>query len=415
MNQSNKNLLSNNILNSAWYVIFILALCLFVSCQNKKESQVEPESETTPIAIKAEDWNSLFIRNSGWFGGDGIFGIPMDGKEFVPATDSTTTLFTFSDTMIGHHDGDTLFVENFRMINNSFGILKGKKPDTSQIKFYWKKNENGQPLPLFVPKTTHSKPEDYYWLGDGFVNVEADSTLYVFAYPIHEKDTTGTGGFNFEQIGVNLLSIPVGSQPPYDNHIQIETPFFERTTQTTFGSAIFVNTKTAGAPNPDGYIYVYAVSNREMVKGLLVARVIPKDFTAFDQWVFWNGATWVKDMGEAVFIAEHVSNEMSVSPLQDGRIVLTYQFYTMSPEVAIQIGQSPVGPFGERITVYHVPEVEEHKTYTTYNSKAYPHLAPKDSLLISYNINSMDFWNDILENPNLYRPRFFKYPIEPKK
>jgi len=116
-------------------------------------------------------------------------------------------------------------------------------------------------------------------------------------------------------------------------------------------------------------------------------------------------------MKKAVFIAEDVSNEMSVSPLPDGRIVLTYQYYTMSTEVVIQIGESLVGPFGERKIIYQTPEVKKSKTYFTYNAKAYPHLASSDSLLISYNVNTFNFWADILNDPNLYRPRFIKVSV----
>jgi len=394
------------------YILTLIASVMFfaVGCKEKKE---EPkEKPEISMAVEYEDWNQLFIKNNGWFGGDGIFGIPLDGKEFIRATENTVTLFTFGDTMIGHHDGNTLNPEDFKMINNSFGILHGDKPDKNKITFHWKETESGEAKALFEPNTPKTKPGDYYWLGDGFVNTEGDNNLYVFAYPIHEKDTTGTGGFNFEQIGVNLIRIPANSKPPYDDHEQLETPFFEINTQTTFGSAVYVNTKSAGAPNPDGYIYIYAVSNRTATKGLLVARVLPKEFTSFSDWRFWNGTKWVEEMEEAVYIAEHVSNEMSVSPLLDGRIVITYQLYTMSPEVAIQIGESLVGPFGERQLIYHAKDSEKNKSYTTYNAKAYPHLMSKDSLLISYNVNSFDFWNDILKNPNLYRPRFLKYEIK---
>jgi len=411
MDYFKRSLSSKYVLMKQWLFIPVMTMVLLgVGCQDKTDQR--PIKEESPVTtVESGEWNRLFIRNDGWFGGDGIFGIPMDGKEFIPATDSTVTLFTFGDTMIGHHDGQTLFQEDFRMINNSIGLLKGKKPDAEQITFHWKETEEGQATALFKPNTPSSKPGDYYWLGDGFVNSGADGALYIFAYPVHEKDTTGTGGFNFEQIGVNLLAIPAGSKPPFTDHTQLETPFFDAATQTSFGSAVYVNTQSAGAPDPDGYIYTYAVSSQNGTKGLLVARVPSEDFIRFDQWRFWNGSTWVREMKKAVFIAEDVSNEMSVSPLPDGRIVLTYQYYTMSTEVVIQIGESLVGPFGERKIIYQTPEVKKSKTYFTYNAKAYPHLASSDSLLISYNVNTFNFWADILNDPNLYRPRFIKVSV----
>lgn len=382
-------------------LVFLLAL---ISCQDNEPAETRIDDQ----ASENQPWTDLFVRNEGWFGGDGIFGIPLDGKEFIPATKDTRTLFTFGDTMIGHHNGDTLGRNDFTMINNSVGILTGKKPKPDQINFHWDKSETGEAQALFLPNTPNSKPGDYYWLGDGFVNTKVDSTLYIFAYLIHEKDTAGTGGFAFEQIGVSLLSIPVGSQPPYRDHTQIETPLFDLKSGTTYGSAIYVNTNDAGAPNPDGYIYVYAVSQPEKVKGLVVARVLPKDFTNFNQWRFWDGLEWNKDMASAKFIAENVSNEMSVSPLADGSIVLTYQYVGMSPAIVIEIGESLVGPFTTKQTIYETKETDEHKAYFTYNSKAFPHLSSPGSLLVGYNVNSFDFWTDILSDPNLYRPRFIE-------
>lgn len=390
-------------------------LMLLAGCNDRTKGKTPPVKDmdtVAPVAKVAPKWDRLFIKNEGWFGGDGIFGIPMDGREFVPATDSTVTLFTFGDTMIGHHDGETLLPEDFLMINNSVGILKGKEPDPDHMTYHWKEDGDYRAKALFTPNTPNSKPHDYYWLGDGFVNTEGDGKLYVFAYPVREKDTTGIGGFNFEQVGVNLLQIPKDGRPPYSEHVQLETPFFDAGTQTSFGSAIYVNTESAGAPHPDGYIYTYAVSNQGGGKGLLVARVLSKDFVRFDRWRFWNGRDWVESMEEAAVIAKDVSNEMSVSPLPDGKIVLTYQRFTMGPEVAIQIGESLVGPFGDPKIVYRTGENQNKETYFTYNAKAYPHLSRPGTLLVSYNVNSFDFWTDILKDPNLYRPRFLEVSLE---
>lgn len=386
-------------------LVFLIAL---ISCLDHRPTETRIEDQ----ASVNQRWTDLFIRNDGWFGGDGIFGIPLDGKEFVPATKDTRTLFTFGDTMIGHHNGDTIGSNDFTMINNSVGILTGKAPQSEQITFHWDISDDGQARALFVPSTPNARPGDYYWLGDGFVNTKADSTLYIFAYLIHEKDTAGTGGFAFEQIGVSLLSIPVGSEPPYEDHLQIETPLFDLKSGTTYGSAIYVNTDDAGAPHPDGYIYVYAVSQPDQVKGLVVARVLPSAFTDFSQWRFWDGMGWEKEMASAVFIAENVSNEMSVSPLADGRIVLTYQYAGMSPAIVVEIGESLVGPFTVKRTIYETKEAEAHKAYFTYNAKAFPHLSSPDSLLIGYNVNSFDFWTDILADPTLYRPRFIELGLK---
>ena len=112
-----------NWINGMTINICILSIIMTsVGCKEKtKETPVADNNEEpeTIVAVTSPEWSQLFIKNEGWFGGDGIFGIPMDGKEFVAATDSTVTLFTFGDTMIGHHDGQSLLPEDFLMINNS--------------------------------------------------------------------------------------------------------------------------------------------------------------------------------------------------------------------------------------------------------------------------------------------------------
>jgi hypothetical protein len=80
----------------------------------------------------------------------------------------------------------------------------------------------------------------------------------------------------------------------------------------------------------------------------------------------------------------------------------------MSSTVAMRIGASPVGPFGPIIKLYDCPESKENKNYFMYNAKAHPSLSKPGELLISYNVNSFEFWKEIQTKPTLYRPRFLK-------
>jgi len=117
---------------------------------------------------------------------------------------------------------------------------------------------------------------------------------------------------------------------------------------------------------------------------------------------------WNADMQKVAYITDGVSDELSVTPLADGRYVLVFQSGGMSSTVGMRIGASPVGPFGPVIKLYECPEAKENKNYTMYNAKAHPSLSKPGELLISYNVNAFDFWNEIQKNPTLYRPRFIK-------
>ena len=392
----------------------LLSIWLASSCSHKTGLSITTSNSNAGQMEKstaAPEWDNLFIRNTGWFGGDGIFAIPMDGAEFRPATAKTKTLFVFSDSVVADTIGETIQRKDFTMVHNCVAYLDGSEPDPSKFKFFINKDAKGNPTSLFVPTTPHAGPNEYYWLGDGFVNVEMDSTLYIFAYPV--KDTIIPGSFfEFDQVGVNLIAIPKGSKPPYTDQRQLETPFLfplEKWNKVTMGSGILVNTSWAGAPNPDGYLYIFGVGG--VNNGLVVARVKPKEFEQFDQWEFAQGSEWTKDYLQAKPVTRLVSNELSMSPMADGRFVLAHQVSGIEHDVAVQISKSPAGPFFPLRKVWQCKEWESDLDYFSYNAKGFPHLSKPGELLIAYNVNSFDFWKDILKEPRLCRSRFFRVKL----
>ncbi|MCB0300271.1 MAG: hypothetical protein KDE52_09460, partial [Calditrichaeota bacterium] len=52
---------------------------------------------------RAIDWDNILHRTSGWTGSDGIYSIPLSGRE-TPGNSSEQTLILFSDTFIGDVD-----------------------------------------------------------------------------------------------------------------------------------------------------------------------------------------------------------------------------------------------------------------------------------------------------------------------
>ncbi len=372
--------------------MFLVSFCSIPNKSKIDDLKVEFTVEEAP------EWTALFKRNSGWFGADGIFAIPLNGKDNVQADSKSETMLIFSDTLIGEIEDGSL-PSGFSMINNSVALLNGNRPEKDKISFEWAKNDDSQPQTMFKPKTSSSEKGDYFWLGDGFVNTELNNT-YVFAYRMRNLDKNDD--WSFKKMGTNLIVIPSNSKPPFDNHKQIETPldFIEG----GFGAGIFVNTKEAGSLHPDGFVYVYGVKDK--AKNLVVARVLPKDFEDFKAWRFWDGKEWSKKMETAATLVTNVSNELSVSMLPDGRCVLFYQHESMSPIVAMRISLTPYSAFGDKIDVWNCKEVGGN--IFAYNAKAHPSLSAPNELLISYNVNAFDFKNEIKKDPNLYRPRFFK-------
>ena len=144
----------------------------------------------------------------------------------------------------------------------------------------------------------------------------------------------------------------------------------------------------------------------------MVARVKPVDFETRNEWRFWDGHSWNKDINNLVAITQSVSDELSMTPLPDGRFILIFQVLGLSDKVGMRIAESPTGPFSNITEIWTTPEWKEG--IWTYNAKAHPHLSKPGELLISYNTITPDFWNDIQKNANIYRPRFIKLKFEIK-
>ncbi|MFD1754087.1 DUF4185 domain-containing protein [Rufibacter sediminis] len=398
---------------------FLLVLSL-VSCASEKgdadgvdqKKPVNTDINTLQFTVEeAPQWTALFKRNSGWFGADGIFAIPKNGVDTAGAGRSTETMLLFSDTMIGDIK-DGKLSPGYKMIHNSVAIMKGNTPSPENITFYWDKAANGSHTAIFEPRTPAAKPGEYYWLGDGFVNTAKNNDTYLFGYRVRD---TGAQVFGFQEVGNALIVIPAGSKPPFKNQRQLDTPFFLPGSGPddygSLGAGIFVNTREAGAPNPDGYVYVYGM--RGKAKNVMVARVVPGEIEDFSKWRYWDGTTWNEDINKLANITDRASNELSVTPLPDGRYAMVFQTDGIGKTVGLRLGLSPQGPFGPIINLWDCTEdIKMDKDFIVYNAKVHSNLSEPGELLISYNVNSFDFFKDILVHPNLYRPRFIKVKLQ---
>lgn len=379
----------------------LLAAAIFLGGYSAATAQKKVDLEHLKFTVEeAPDWTNLFIRSSGWFGADGIYVLPADGARSKGGRPSSKNMFIFSDSMVGEIKDGKLGPN--KMVHNTVALFKGDEPNNKNIDFKWATDSAGKPVSMFIPKTADTQKGEYYWLGDGFYNTATHKT-YIFGYCI--KTMNPKDDWSFRQFGTNLIILPDGSKPPFKDQQQIETPLFYTGmgNSGTYGVGIFVNTKQAGAPKPDGYVYVYGIKGRG---NLVAARVLPQDFEKFSAWRYWDGKTWNADKEKAAGLANNVSNEMSLSPLPDGRYVMVFLEGGMGANVAMCIGAGPIGPFGPPIKLYDA-KVSNSKYYT-YNAKAHPSISKPGELIITYNQNSYDFSNQLKLNPNLYHPYFLR-------
>jgi hypothetical protein len=391
------------------YLILSAIILGLFSCKSEKKEAKKPLADTLVnyTTTAATEWTDLFYRNEGWFGADGIFEMTLNGKESIGAGQEDSVLMYFSDTMTGKVLGDTA-VQNFKMINNSFAWVTGLQPSDETVKVFYNQAEDGEPINYFEPNSPNSQPGEYYWFGDGFVNQEDDNSVNIFGYRTFDNSEAS---WDFEIRGVTLITVQAGR--PFSEQTQIDMPLYvdiEGLGKGTFGSGIYVNTEAAEAPNPDGYMYVYGLLDPN--KQLVVARVQPKNVKEISEWRFWNGTDWDANIENVKPVTDRVSNEVSLTPMKDGRYLLVFQADGIGDHTAIRIAETPIGPFGPLQKIWKVPEITEPPGIIPYNAKAHPVLSSENRLLISYNTISLDYFNDILKFPHMYRPRFFWLEIK---
>jgi hypothetical protein len=352
-------------------------------------------------AGRAPEWEALFDRRSGWTGSDGIYSIPLSSDERPGSAASTETFFTFGDTFLGEVDDADRRSSGSVLINNTTGHLIGGAPDASKLSFHWR-TSGATPQAWVVP--TDSKK--WYWMQDGVV---ANGKLYNFALRMRRAAVVG-----FAVDGVDLLSGSASQRPLLQTYTRTQTPFYVGRSgslgEMYLGAGVLPNTAEAGAPNPDGYLYVYGTRNDRGNKKLVVARVRPAEIETASAYRYWDGATWQTQLARAAPITDRVSSELSVTPLADGRFLLVFMLDALGRDVAVRYGNSPVGPWGAPISVWSAPEPNLDPDVYTYNAKAHPHLSAPGELLISYNVNSFA-WEDHFANADIYRPRFVRLPL----
>jgi len=388
--------------------LIALIISLSVVCNVNAQDSINKKAAFKFTAEAASEWTRLFERTSGWFGADGIFSIPLSGVDKNNNARNDSTLLLFSDTYIGEvKDGKPV---SDTMVNNTIAYIKGNDADVSKIHFHYNTDANGKPISFFTPQTSTAEKPQLFWLGDGFVNKEMNNTLYIFGYKV---ERTGAGVFDFVEPAVSIIAVPYNKQLDFSKQRQIETSLHinnKTLGEGNMGAGILVNTKWSGAINPDGYIYVYGCIGND--KNLVAARVQPKDFENMNEWRYWNGAAWSENKDDMKPITNAVSNELSVSPMKNGKYILVFQEMGLSDKVGVRIGDSPVGPFSDIVTVWTAPEWQ--KGLWTYNAKAHPNLSKPGELLISYNTITPDFWNDIQKDATIYHPRFIKLKFDDK-
>jgi hypothetical protein len=370
---------------------------------------VPARADVTPWSgVAAPDWTAMFVRTSGWTGSDGVYTFPLSGDDSLGggAAPGARTFWIFNDTFVGNVNADGSRAAGTVMVNNTSGTMSGNVPGPNALQFNIRTDASGAPVSMVVPPQAGM----WIWPNDGLVQ---DGTVYMTG--LRMKPGTG-GAFNFALDGVVWMTASASDPVPFLGDYAVAdapmlyAPASGNKGDINFGSAVMPLTKTAHAPHPDGYVYVYGVRNDTNNKKLLVARVKQGALLTASAYRYWNGKSWVRNIAKSAPVADRMASEFSVTPLPDGRFINVFQLDALSTTIAVRYGASPTGPWGPVIPVYDCPDTAIGKNVYTYGAKAHPHLSSPGELLISYHVNTFSAGQN-LKNADIYHPRFIRLPL----
>jgi|GEM_PF-767012 len=103
------------------------------------------------IVKEATEWDEALTRYDGWTGADGIFTFNLDTGNDSIGTETDSTLFIFSDTILGNVNPETFLRTNPEFLNNTIGYFNGNDTDIyNNMEFEWNE-EDGLPANIFEP------------------------------------------------------------------------------------------------------------------------------------------------------------------------------------------------------------------------------------------------------------------------
>lgn len=292
---------------------------------------------------------------------------------------------------------------NFGGVNKKEGLY-----GLNKIYFY-KDNDNYLIDVKTFANSEFSKKDKHawFWLQDGIV---LNSNLYSLPFVV-TSDLTQPEGFQFKIEGIALTKTPIiNGKIDFSKTEQKMTNLYRKYNGVTYnlGACFFNNTLKSKEKNPDGYIYIYGYMNSskdsvEYGNQLIVSRIKEDDFPNLNKLTFYSNGEFVSDILKATPVLNHVSCEMSVSQ-DNGKYIAIFTYDVQSRYIAYSISLTPYGPF-EEIHICYVCKENLCPHMYLYNAKAHPHLSHDGNILVSYNVNTSNF-DENIKFGRTYGPRF---------
>ncbi|MBL8763277.1 MAG: DUF4185 domain-containing protein [Phycisphaerae bacterium] len=367
-------------------------------------------------------WTLALTREVGLTGADGCASVELPGGR---------RLWLFADSIIGstmngrHGPGSVIVRNAIAVEENRVGDHeRGTAPAEGSVSF-WRGDPPapGADLELEQPAFLQPTPGGaarWCWpaggaaLVRGGVGGESGQRLVMFYHDMARRSEKATDGiWDFRMVGTRLAVVDNPAADPGTwsvGQIELRQQSPPPARQLSWGNSVLVD----GAE-----LLIYGLDSTELRnKRAIIARVHADRVHAYSAWRFFAGdrngtPSWSANDSDAVSVAEGVSDEFSVHRLERvpntgrERWVMVHMEANLGRRVMLRVGAGAVGPWGESVAVYEAPEPASDRRIFVYGAKGHPGASREGELLVSYCVNSTDFWH-MLSDVRIYRPRFLR-------
>jgi hypothetical protein len=370
-------------------VLLLMAVAAGLSCcddsgEKDPEAELLPEGNLELIPNNGEwdasvfvyrdlDYNDYYTRFSGWTGGDGVYSTLLpDNRIFWSFGDSFYGTVEPDRTRVGDKN---VFVRNAVLIQDGEGFDNFTSLNEGSL----------TTTKTFLPYKDAKEDEHWYWPADATVH---NGKLQLL---MSHMEKTGSDMWAFRHASTDLA---IYSLPDFALEKVIHDKYVG---ETMVGAALL---------EADGYTYIYNTSHGFLTTDVQVARVQGGNLEA--TWQYWNGTTWGSQPNNYA-IYKDASDMFSVFKEGDKYYLLT-QEVNLGRKLFIAESGSPTGPFTNRKTLYSIPREHGSGDMFSYNAVAHPELSRNSELMISYSINTHDFFSNFGSpgSADRYRPYFIR-------
>ena len=351
-------------------------------------------AEPDPAALDAE-WAGYSNHSScaDWAGGDGVSAIRLNSSQLA---------WFFSDTYLGPAGPAIGFSHLSGFLHNSVVVQTSTGPGSTFVTLTGGgactglngQAGRGDAAPVVgAPPTGNSVPADRYWEEDG---LKTGSTVvkfynhYLGGTIPYVPDGTVIATFGVGQLG------SAGQARQFGGVARPELITLPSYTPPAGGSPILWGASLLRAGNT---VYIYGTQSPKLSapgRVLYLARVPLSRLTTFSAWQFYaGGGSWATGQDGARPVQAGADASSGFSVVQAGHRYWLIQAATaaVAPDIDAYPASTPWGPFDFTAgrLLYRDPAIgldAAHDYRILYEARAEPALSTRNTLVISYNVNS---------------------------